>query len=340
MFYEQMRYFRTPKFAVRGLNGRPPSQWRTEARLVRPARDRPHSIHVLPEDPPIDDPARPGTKPHSQEPSEAGTSHFSASLPNAVFRRADSIDRSSHSMAISPDTNKDQKVVLPRLYRQGVKTHSGGPIRQQEPIRGIAVKPQIPKSIGKQARITVRNRLTASPRQPERDVTYFERGQVAALPTVASTESKRATLPNRNTEHMDISRGVDRASAKAISIGRNDAGVRERMTTSDTRSQKAAANSGAFLNEHVQSVAKIQGAPIRQAATENVSLGPIDFGSRTPSPTRLRDNKTSAVQSLDVVGELWLDTLALRDWLRVYLTDEIGRASRATNRTGASFENA
>jgi hypothetical protein len=52
----------------------------------------------------------------------------------------------------------------------------------------------------------------------------------------------------------------------------------------------------------------------------------------------MAESSATVDQSPGVVGELWIDTISLRERLQAYLTGEMGHALQATGRFGASFE--
>jgi hypothetical protein len=60
----------------------------------------------------------------------------------------------------------------------------------------------------------------------------------------------------------------------------------------------------------------------------------------TPGSNVGLDAATAASKSASVAGELWLDTLSLRDWLLSYLSDEIARTDYAHNRILSEFAGA
>jgi hypothetical protein len=62
----------------------------------------------------------------------------------------------------------------------------------------------------------------------------------------------------------------------------------------------------------------------------------LDFDEDT-SPNQPEDSQ-ALDKSSNLVGELWLDTLSLREWLQTYLTGEMGHALQATSRFGTAFE--
>jgi hypothetical protein len=49
------------------------------------------------------------------------------------------------------------------------------------------------------------------------------------------------------------------------------------------------------------------------------------------------DDADQAKESSGVAGELWLDTVSLRNWFQAYLAGEIARSSRATSQPHATF---
>ena len=61
---------------------------------------------------------------------------------------------------------------------------------------------------------------------------------------------------------------------------------------------------------------------------------------RTPGSGVGLDAATGSSKSASVAGELWLDTLSLRDWLLSYLSDEIARTDNARNRILSEFSGA
>jgi hypothetical protein len=77
---------------------------------------------------------------------------------------------------------------------------------------------------------------------------------------------------------------------------------------------------------------KFPGGPVNLVSSDSGRSAPGRPGEAQS------DNDIAATPSAAAVGgELWLDTLSLRDWLQNYLTGEIGRASLGANRSGNSL---
>lgn len=73
-------------------------------------------------------------------------------------------------------------------------------------------------------------------------------------------------------------------------------------------------------------------APVFSSSAAKVtSRGDDDPGSGA-DPASIGSNDHSGGQESVVGGELWLDTLSLRDWLREYLASEIGQATMGSSR--------
>jgi hypothetical protein len=67
------------------------------------------------------------------------------------------------------------------------------------------------------------------------------------------------------------------------------------------------------------------------------ALGVEERGSRDPGSTPQSGSVASVSQPSSISGELWLDTLSLRDWLHSYLTGEVMRSSQARNQVDGAF---
>ncbi len=103
-------------------------------------------------------------------------------------------------------------------------------------------------------------------------------------------------------------------------------------TFSDGASQKATTTPKSGRKIFSASGALVPTTKRTMRGVSNVPFGPGTSAEPATSDTpSAPGNPGQTAQSSNVTGELWLDTLSLREWLQTYLAGEFERASRAAN---------
>jgi hypothetical protein len=119
-------------------------------------------------------------------------------------------------------------------------------------------------------------------------------------------------------------------------LERRDANSRNATTDLGARVPRAKGNIPSTPDIPVASLSDTTGMSPRSNEADQASRESRGFDFDRPGSQS--EGATSGAQRSNLVGELWLDTLSLREWLRTYLSGEMGFAMQATNRFGTAFE--
>jgi hypothetical protein len=255
------------------------------------------------------------------------------------LRNTNPINHPSYPMAFPRFANQDHPMVLPPMYPKGVLNDRGDVIRNKDRETGIAMDRQPESPVGTKVESNTYDPLTTGVRQPSQAFGDYgpsrpDLSSAAALARPSHVEASKTTKVYRG-----LSQNHHPGVYEANGVGHNDTGTRMASPLPMTPTQETVRKSRAVLTKQSLTMSNIQGFAPRSRATDNLPLGPKGSDLGKPVPDRQHDSATSAVISSGVVGELWLDTLSLRDWLQAFLTGEIGRASQAVNGNEGSLAN-
>ncbi len=319
-FHQSVRAFQTTRFSVGwDSNGVRKTQWRME----------PRPVDVVPE--PADRMRAPreqfssGNYTRSRMPSqgpfsnEQGTFKSNLDAGHGPSRKFDLVDRSSQSTKALHNAGETISIIRPPSNQM-----NSPPSRDESPrrSRGTAEPAghrQPLKSTVTQVGSDRRNSTTVN--APQRDLHVHSHAQHVgtALPVPVSANPEFAALRNKNVVRQGALRDYDPGRVAAIGVGRHETESRKARTIAGTGSQRTMNSTFAPPGKQPRTDSRDQEMPRLGNVTGIASAGPRDSGSSEPG----------SAQTSGVTGEIWMDTLSLRDWLHAYLTSEIGRASRA-----------
>jgi hypothetical protein len=338
MFHQSIRHFGSPKSAInRNVNGERPNRWRMQPRPIGTTPGGTTRHHALQENSSIDNLAMRGTEAREPDGKANGKLQINPELGHAVLRIANPIDHSSHPMAFSDKASKAISSTLLQPSPRGVGARRSDPMQHIGPITATDIKPHTKNPTGTPLRPDLMSRFGPNIHHASSDTRDYTLNTTEALPKPASAGPNNIGLSDKIVSHSGSSPKRASDAFYDDGIGRNEVTVRKATPTLGARLPEPMASTRATLNKHSPTVSNAIGmAPLRRGTggafpkSNEPALG--ESGSASP-----HDNTISADQSSNTVGELWLDTLSLRDWLQAYLTNEMGRASHAANRFGTSL---
>ena len=340
MFHQSILYFRPGKPAIiRKLTDDRANQWRMERRPFRIPSDRATGTVSRQESFSSGDVAEPRAEAQAHSAKDDRASKSASDFGHNVFRGVDPTGRSLHSITLSSNSNKADTSTLRLPFQQGVRTPDNSPMRQSEPVSGTDLKPYPRSSINLQARANASDLVTPRIRQPESHTAFHASVATTALPTPAPVRTIHERSVSKMTAHRDASPERAFTPFDVDRVRHNDADVPKVTTAFGGRAPEVTGDTPARSDTHFLPVAAKATAPMPgHGRTDGVSLRSKDFDFGEHGSAHQPGSLTVADQSSNLVGELWLDTLSLREWLQAYLAGEMGHALQATNRFGTSFE--
>jgi hypothetical protein len=134
------------------------------------------------------------------------------------------------------------------------------------------------------------------------------------------------SLPNSSSVHISAHRGYNmRATANHLSDPRGVAGLHSISPGTSAVPKFIASNRRLALASRQRTSGEQESSPNLRARPAN--LGDTLESSLTTRSDRANPRGSPSSQSAGVPGELWLDTLSLRDWISSFLSDGLGRAA-------------
>ena len=328
MFRQSVAFFRPPKSrSWRDLYGSPASQWRTEPRLVRTARDRRTGRLIPHGTSPVDLTAGSGVEVQGGGSGGNGIPPRDSNFRQGGVRSAGPVSPPVRLLAVSGGINEKLSRVLRPDYQKNSQAPQINLKQQKEQDREAIGVRQIKTPFGAQISPNSRDILTASVRQPGLNVRNYglTRG------TASSVTPAGAWITRKDISYPGSSRGVDHTGFTKATMP-TDVPNREAKLVNASRPKKATGGSSANLYNRTNSLSHPRQTPPLSYSSDSAFTESENSGSGGPDSARNSFNTNSIAQSSSVAGELWLDTLSLRHWLQEFLTGEIGRSFRATNR--------
>ncbi len=334
MFHQSIRYFRPSKIVIFGNpTGGRVGRWQTERRPIEAPSNK--TVGSSPQEENLSFGDFGQSSPDARGPNIRGNSSFrdTTHVNQAVKRGADPTERLRQAVTVSGDAKVSAS---PVLFHRNIRTRYDDPIRHSGAITGTPLGRSGGNPAGIQSGLNARKQIATGIGQTVSDTDLH-----ASYPAIDTSMTPSAGVirvrsfdkifEHRNSVPTQVSSlsAVDRAP-------RSSAGV-QNTPPSFGRVSKAIGNTSATPGNHFPAVAN---APAkltlyREAAGVPSASGSLDFGEQRQ--THLSEGSASADRSTSIVGELWLDTLSLREWLHAYLTGEMRHASQAANRPGAAL---
>jgi hypothetical protein len=161
--------------------------------------------------------------------------------------------------------------------------------------------------------------------RPERTRQFIPSSSVKA--TSGHGEAAYRHKSNRSST-MDSVAGA----SQTASVTRDTIPVAAHLAPPDPGSLKVVRNSVVSFRNTSERAANSRGLTFANNTTNGTVWGANMPEARVANSPITDDGSGSNAQSSSVGGELWLDTVCLRDWLQAYLSDETARAARAPSR--------
>ncbi|MGA3000248.1 MAG: hypothetical protein ABSE20_00840 [Acetobacteraceae bacterium] len=337
MFHQSIRFFRPGRPAIiRNSTGEWANQWRMDR---RPSGIPPDSVSRTVTDQESFSIGRIAQSDIAVREHGVRSDSAFKNTPEAghnVVRGADPTGRAPHSTASSGIANKGQPLALLPSFHESVRVKANDPTRHSDPVVGTHHKRDTKRPIETQKKPNASNLLASSIPQPGLDSGFHVSVATTALPTSVETTPARSTgkvaaRRDWSPDHASVPFNSDHA-------GRDDAVVPKTTKTFGVSVAVATRNIATTRDDPRPPISNETAAVPRHGGTDSVAPGPEDSDLGERGSARPPAKSTSTDQSSNLVGELWLDSLSLREWLQAYLTREMGHALQATNRFGNSFE--
>lgn len=309
------------------------SQWRVEPRLIsKPpitavdgssAGPRGRSMASAP--------SRPGIAPTSRGQRAKGISRDEVISTRLVSQRPG--QRNPPPFVSTGHSRAD--VRLPTISSPSYALN--GYTRTKNLIAGLAFSRSTPGSTADGTRSNTNNLFAGVIRRSLLDERYSNQGKPGTPVTPAKHGSGLNALLDNDTRHLprqlkSASDGVQSTKAERVQAGGRVSNV--------PRSPRFSQPVEHYRPEAVKGPKKLDrnaGLLGHSGLARSSPLGTERPAVRDPGSTPQSGNAASVSQPSGVAGELWLDTLSLRDWLHSYLTGEVLRSSQATKHVDGGF---
>jgi hypothetical protein len=260
----------------------------------------------------------------SQGPPSTAPGTFEGHLDDGhgATPKSELINHSSRSTKASRSGGQIKSRIRPPLYQMKFPPSHDRAMPQSKGMSGETIQRRISTPIVTRKESNRRYSVTVDTPRP--DLSDHSHGQQlnTALPIDTSAKSDFTILRNTNMMRQATLQDYGARRLAAIDVSRHEKEDRNAKTVSGTGSQGVMNSTSTFTGKHPQTVLRDLGTPLPPYTAESASVTPKDSGS----------GESASAQSSGMVGEIWMDTLSLREWLHAYLTGEIGRATRAQTR--------
>ena len=215
-------------------------------------------------------------------------------------------------------------------FHESVRVKANDPTRHSDPVVGTHHKRDTKRPIETQKKPNASNLLASSIPQPGLD----SASMFPLQPQLCQHRWRPLPAVNRQSRRVGIGHQTMLPCHLIVTtpdvMMRLSQRPRRRSASCSGGNEKYCNNAGRSASTHLQR--NCSGPPPRRNRQRGSWPGDSDLGER--GSARPPAKSTSTDQSSNLVGELWLDSLSLREWLQAYLTREMGHALQATNRSG------
>lgn len=332
MFHQPVRFFPAVKFATsRNSIDTRVSHWRYAPRLNRKNQKKDSGGSIQQDGfTVIDDYTGHESKEHKRNASEPRTSRSSGGSCNGA---PDYGERLSRSTSTLNDRKRSPMVASPNHSNRDTPRGISG--KPEDSVTRVASRHLPLGMVGTFVGLGDRDRLIATMQRPDLNVRGNGPDNIVASPMHSSGELSVTGSPGKITTHKFRRYNLDGPSTKRNM--REEISIRESRPMSDVRAKQT--------EEYAHSNLRRSPPALYSASRINRFADPLDT-EPSGSKKTIHGSLASTQSTIDddpedlssyEVGELWLDTLALREWLQGYLSDETGRASRARNGAAGSL---
>jgi hypothetical protein len=261
-----------------------------------------------------------------------------ANIPDSgrrAFDRAAPNDRLSDSTTNFDSARNAQRSNVRSETQGSIRTNAVESVGHSKKAIGFDPKPDIHQSTNIETRPNFEGQPICGAGQ--RRLSGGVRASVAS--TLLQASRSAGAIPNRPTSEAiawNSLPGHTIIPVNGARVGPGDAGNRAATRVVNVRASHENENSSSVSDIDFQDVSRIVTTPPRQDGASRLLLEPKEDGlDRQAIP---REASGSIDQLPVMAGELWLDTLSLREWLQAYLSAEMGHALQAVDQPGSAFE--
>jgi hypothetical protein len=335
MFHQSIRYFRPDKILVfRNSTGEPAYQWRNESRPIVAPRTKSDGSSTQEETSSGGDPRQPSSE--TRRRSIGGNSAFRSTAHVEYAEDRSAVPREQLRQVVTV-SGSAKLSTSPSAFHRDIQLSNHDPTRHNEVITGVPLSRYNGNQAGKRSGLNKGEQSATGIGQPDSDTNLHTSNTAAAMstnppPGIVQVRSFGKTSVPRNSVSQQVSlrSDVDRATHDSAKLQNGPA-------LFGTKASRAIGKTPATFGNHSPAVANAPVKVTRQSETGGASAvsGNSDFGRRRLA--HLADRTILTDQSSTIAGELWLDTMSLREWLQAYLTQEMRHASQAANRPGVAL---
>lgn len=335
-WFRASRFFRTPRSQLHPQgNGKTASQWRHESRIFSQAPDRNdgNSSPVL--NVQVDENL---VQPEITASSNGSRENFylrdKMNRAQIGLAEGSSKSRFSFPAAIAYSMSSRQPATSARSPESSSRFSANDMIpRESQNTKYVAQSPVTPATVAQIPQVTASSIVNTN--SPSRNWSSPKQGLYSAMsvqdPAGVSRHAVRGDSENHPALYVPFSSrsfGSGTTERKSV-VSLNATPLRE---TSNATNVSSTALSG-FSDQDESS----SGNPRGDWMGPNQSQEMDEPVADNSGAVQTDDNTFSETEPSGVAGELWLDTLPLRNWFQVYLSTEIRHASPAVIRTQSVF---
>ena len=317
----------------RNSTGERVNRWRTDGRPIEAPRNKSGETSPQEENLTFGDPGRPN--PETRRRNTGGNSSFRSTthIDHAEDRGADPREWLRQAAMVSGDAKPSTS---PSVFHRDIRLRDNDPIRHNEAIIGAPLRRYGGNQAGKRRGLNGREQSATGTGRPEPDInleTSYTARVTSMTPPPGTSRVRSFTKISEPRNSVSRQGSLPSDGDRAM---RGSADIQNVPTMFGTKVSNAIGNTSATFGNHSPAVAIAPGKVTGQNESASVPTvsGNLDFGG---SLTHLSEGSTSTDRSSTIAGQLWLDTMSLREWLQAYLTWEMRHASQTANRPGVAL---
>lgn len=336
MFHQSIRYFRPGKPAIIrfSINARA-DEWHMGRPVTRKLPDNAGSLVAQQNILSLGKTVLSATETREREAKGDWPSRGTPDFSPGPARGVDPTDRLPRTMATFGKAKDQPPSLVPPIQRVP-KARNTGPTPPATPVSATNVGPYTSKLSKTQPVSGAVDPFTSGTRRPGLDAGL----QVSVVTTAIPAATPVGTIHRRPAAKVS----VHRISSSEAAFSPRDPGHAkdEGACTVNAVPKFGVDDSETNINvlaaadkRQFPGISSLAANASHHNGPDSVSLEAKDLGcSAAHQPT---DSKTTD-HSANLTGELWIDTLSLREWLQAYLSTEMGHALQSVNRLGTSFD--
>jgi len=340
-FYKSIRLYKFRELVPnRNLTDRPSSQWRPKPRLIRVAGTGVRELRGhIPQPTPVNiNTRRQGWRGYGRSLDRKANVYDNSTSNHAVSHGMVPVQPPTVRTGIYPVVNERASTYPPPHHvenrpfaRHSSSWHDGLP-------SGVASKRQAELATSMTTPRIARNSFSHTSQRMLTHPPNYEESKLegVAVPMLSQSHSNRPYLDANIPRQTDAILG--RIRNRNLGVSRDEtASIHVAKLINDPKYSGEGGNIQSGSSKHYDK----DHNTLKSSVVKDTS-GTAYFGDKHSPVSDERSilshhSPSGAAEPPTVLGELWLDTLPLQDWLETYLSGEIGRASLAMNRDGIAF---